>query len=118
MVEQDKYLWFLAEVSGDELSIDGEKRRYPRIATDEAATVQVLDSVFRRQPGTCASVDVSKGGVRIVTPAPARPDSLLRVKMKFSVACGDVRHCSPAEDGYYVGVRLHDYFLASSARSF
>jgi hypothetical protein len=114
MVEQDRYLWCLAEVSGSELTFDGEKRRYPRVATDEAASVQVL-APFQIETWDVRIVDVSKGGVRILTPRPLQPESLIRVKMRFSVSCGDVRHCSAAPGGFHAGVRLHDYFLASSA---
>jgi hypothetical protein len=31
------------------------------------------------------------------------------------VACGDVRYCIPADDGFYAGVRLHDYFVQGDA---
>ena len=55
-------------------------------------------------------VDVSEGGLRTHTPRQLTPGSLMRVKMQFSVACGDVRYHVPAERGFYAGVRLHDYF--------
>ena len=54
-------------------------------------------------------VDVSRGGLRTHTPNPLTPDSLIKIQMQFSVSCGDVRYCIPAENGFYVGVRLHDY---------
>ena len=117
MVEQDKYLWFLAEVSGNELDVEGDKRRYPRVATDEAASLQLL-APFSKENWDVRVVDVSKGGVRVFTPQPLTPDTLIRLKMKSSVACGDVRHCLATPEGFYAGVRLHDYFMASSARSF
>ena len=115
--EQDRYLWCLAEISTNEFSLEGEKRRYPRLGTDEPAVIQSLEP-FATDAWDVRIVDVSRGGVRIQSPRPLAVDSLIRVKMKFSVACGDVRHCSPVENGFQVGVRLHDYFLAASARSF
>jgi hypothetical protein len=117
MCEQDRYLWCLAEISGDELAPDGDRRHSLRVATDQAASVQSL-SPFSIDAWDVRVVDVSKGGVRIFTPRPLAFESLVRIKMKFTVACGDVRYCSPGEGGHYAGIRLHDYFLASTARSF
>ncbi len=112
MVEQDKYLWCLAELSGDELDVGGDKRLYPRVATDEAAAIQVL-ATFSNESWDVRVVDVSKGGLGIYTERPLAVDSLIRVKMKFSVACGDVRHCQSSGGGFHAGIRLHDYFLAN-----
>jgi hypothetical protein len=117
LCEQDRYLWCLAEISADELTLDGEKRRYPRITTDEPAVIQSL-APFATDVWDIRIIDVSKGGVRIHTPRPLEPESLIRVSMKFSIACGDVRHCTSTVDGYHAGIRLHDYFLANTARSF
>ncbi len=115
--EQDRYLWCLAEISTNEFSPEGEQRQYPRLATDEPAVIQSL-APFATEAWDVRIVDVSKGGVRIQTPRPLAPDSLIRVSMKFSIACGDVRHCTPTPTGYQAGIRLHDYFLANTARSF
>lgn len=114
--EQDRYLWCLAEISTNEFSPEGEKRRYPRLTTDEPAVIQLL-APFVPDHWDVRIVDVSKGGVRILTPRPLIAESLIRVQMKFSIACGDVRHCSPAANGYHAGIRLHDYFLANTAHS-
>jgi len=56
-------------------------------------------------------VDVSISGLRAFTPKSLLPGSLIKVKMQYSVACGDVRYCIPADDGFYAGIRLHDYFV-------
>jgi hypothetical protein len=104
LAEQDKYLWCLAE-------LHGERRRYPRVATDEAASVQILNP-FSVDVWDVRIVDVSEGGLRIYTPHPLPTESLIRIRMQHSVACGDVRHCTPADNWFYAGIRLHDYFLA------
>ena len=109
LAEQDQCLWYLAELSAEDGPQEGEKRRYPRVATDEPATIQVLNP-FMGEAWDVRIVDVSKGGLRTHTPKPLEPGSLIKVKMQFSVACGDVRYCVPGDKGFYAGVRLHDYF--------
>jgi hypothetical protein len=110
LAEQDKCLWYLAELSSEDGSPDGEKRRHPRLATNDPASLQVLNPF---SPGywDVRIVDVSKYGLRTHTPKSLLPGSLIRVKMQYSVACGDVRYCIPADHGFYAGVRLHDYFV-------
>ncbi len=109
LAEQDKCLWYLAELSADRAS-DGDKRRYPRVVTDEAAALQVINP-FSVDTWDVRIVDVSQGGLRTYTPTNLLPGSLLKIKMRYSVACGDVRYCVPADKGFYAGVRLHDYFV-------
>jgi hypothetical protein len=113
--EQDKFLWCLAELSGDTLVTGGEKRRYPRVATDEPASLQVL-SPFAAEAWEVRIVDVSTGGLRAITPEPLMPGALVRLNMRFSVACGDVRHCNPGDNGFQTGIRLHDYTPAPGTR--
>jgi PilZ domain len=109
LAEQDKFLWYLAEVSAEDVAGGGEKRRYPRVVTNEPASLQTLNP-FSVDIWDVRIVDVSEGGLRTHTPKPLMPGSLIQVRMQFSVACGDVRYCIPADNGFYAGVRLHDYF--------
>lgn len=109
LAEQDKCLWYLAELSAGERTRDGDQRRYPRVVTNDAAAIQVI-SPFGIDIWDVRIVDVSKGGLRTYTPKNLMPGSLIKVKMQYSVACGDVRYCVPADDGFYAGVRLHDYY--------
>jgi len=104
LVEQDKCLWYLAELRGGE----GERRKHPRLKTNQAASLQVLNP-FSADVWDIQIVDVSTGGLRTHTSKPLLPDSLIRVRMQYSVECGDVRYCIPAEEGFNAGVRLHDY---------
>jgi len=109
LAEQDVCLWYLAELTADKSASDGEKRRHPRLAMDEPATVQMLNP-FSIDEWDVRILDVSEGGLRTYTQQLLMPGSLIRVKMKFSVACGDVRYSVPTDNGFYAGVRLHDYF--------
>ncbi len=109
LAERDKCLWYLAELSAPQAADTGEKRRYPRLATDQPASLQSLHP-FSVENWDVRIVDVSEGGLRTHTPRQMIPGSLIRVKMPFSVACGDVRYCIPTDSGFYAGVRLHDYF--------
>jgi hypothetical protein len=110
LAEQDKCLWYLAELSAVEVPADGERRRHPRLATDDPASLQVLHP-FSAGIWDVRIVDVSKSGLRAHSPKTLQPGSLVKVRMQYSVACGDVRYCIPAENGFYAGVRLHDYFV-------
>ncbi|MGO9561542.1 MAG: PilZ domain-containing protein, partial [Candidatus Korobacteraceae bacterium] len=110
LAEQDQCLAYLAELSAEESFGGTEKRVYPRVATDEPASLQVLNP-FSAGMWDVRIVDVSKSGLRAYTSRPLTPGSLIRVKMQFSTACGDVRYCIPEENGFYAGVRLHDYFF-------
>jgi hypothetical protein len=110
LAEQDKCLWYLAELSAGEGAGDDDKRRYPRVVTNEGAALQVINP-FSVDTWDVRIVDVSKGGLRTYTSNSLMPGSLIKIKMRYSVACGDVRYCVPADDGFYVGVRLHDYFV-------
>ena len=108
LAEQDKCLWYLAELSAGERAGDGDKRRHPRVVTNEPAAIQVIHP-FGIDTWDVRIVDVSIGGLRTYTPKNLMPGSLIKVKMQYSVACGDVRYCVTAENGFYAGVRLHDY---------
>lgn len=109
LAEQDKCLWYLAELSSNEDS-GRERRRHPRLATDDPASLQVLNP-FSDDVWEVRIVDVSISGVRTFTPKGLLPGSLIKVKMQYSVACGDVRYCIPADNGFFAGIRLHDYFV-------
>jgi hypothetical protein len=110
LAEQDKCLWYLAELNSGEGIGSGERRQQPRQATDNPASLQVLNP-FSPGAWDVRIVDVSQSGLRTHTPKSLSPGSLIKVKMQYSVACGDVRYCIPAEQGFYAGVRLHDYFV-------
>ncbi len=110
LAEQDKCLWYLAELTTGEVPGDGERRRHPRLATNDPASVQILHP-FSAAIWDVRIVDVSKSGLRAHSPQSLPPGSLIKVRMQYSVACGDVRYCIPAENGFFAGVRLHDYFV-------
>jgi hypothetical protein len=110
LAEQDKCLWYLAELTAGEAAGDGERRRHPRLATNDPATVQVLHP-FSAGIWDVRIVDVSKSGLRAHSSRSLPPGSLIKVRMQYSVACGDVRYCIPAENGFFAGVRLHDYYV-------
>lgn len=110
LAEQDKCLWYLSELTNDEVAREGERRRHPRVATNDPASLQVLNP-FSDDIWAVRILDVSKSGLRAHTPINLPAGSLIKVRMHYSVACGDVRYCIPADDGFYAGVRLHDYFV-------
>lgn len=110
LAEQDKCLWYLAELSDGEGAADIEKRRSPRVVTNDAAAIQMI-SPFCIDTWDIRIVDVSKGGLRTFTPRDLAPGTLVKIKMQYSVACGDIRYCVAGENGFFAGVRLHDYYF-------
>ena len=110
LAEQDKCLWYLAELSDGVAALDSDKRGSPRVVTNDAAAIQVLNP-FCIDIWKVRVVDVSKGGLRTLTPRNLPPGALVKIRMQYSVACGDIRYCVPAENGFYAGVRLHDYYF-------
>lgn len=110
LAERDRCLAYLAELGSEESPGGAEKRAFPRVAIDEPASLQVLNP-FSASKWDVRIVDVSRGGLRTCTPNPLIKDSLIKIQMQFTVSCGDVRYCIPAETGFYAGVRLHDYFF-------
>ena len=109
LVEQDKCLWYLPELSSAEVAPGGERRRHPRVVTNDPASLQILNP-FSATIWDVRIIDVSLEGLRTHTSKSLAPGSLIKVRMHYSVACGDVRYCIPADTGYYAGIRLHDYF--------
>lgn len=114
LAEQDTCLWYMAELNSPEGADIGERRQQPRLATDDPATLRVLNP-FSAGTWDVRIVDVSEGGLRAHTPKFLAPGSLIKVKMRYSVACGNVRYCVAGDNGFYAGVRLHDYFRAKTA---
>jgi PilZ domain-containing protein len=110
LAEQDRCLAYLAELGSEESPAGADKRAYPRVATDEPATLQMLNP-FSAGKWDARIVDVSPGGLRTHTPKPLTPGALMKIHMQFSISCGDVRYCIPADKGFYAGIRVHDYFF-------
>lgn len=109
LVERDKCLWYLAELSVDAGSHSKEKRRHPRVITNDAALIQVLNP-FSPRVFEGRIVNVSESGLRAYTREHLPSGSLIRVTNQFATICGDVRYCLPKDEGFYTGLRRHDYF--------
>src|SRR5690349_10266570 len=66
LAERDKCLWHLAELTAHESVFDGERRRHPRVVTNEPASLQVLNP-FSVDIWDVRILDVSKSGLRTHT---------------------------------------------------
>ena len=89
-----------------------ERRREIRFSTDDPASLLGMNPV-RTQPVSVRIRDVSRSGMRLWTPEPLAPGSIIQVRLKALLVTAEVRYCCEAQDGYYVGVRIEDVFPSS-----
>ena len=82
-----------------------ERRREVRSRVDAPATRQKLD------PGSpdrsdIRVLDVSKSGLRLGVPELIEPGTMVQIRLKNTVALGEVRYCCPVGDRFHVGVQF------------
>lgn len=82
-------------------------RRQERVFVQLSAT---LSDEHNRRTSRCASVDLSRGGLRLMVPEELRLGALLELWIRLaSERCnyylvGNVRWCVPADTGYEIGL--------------
>jgi hypothetical protein len=84
-----------------------ERRREPRISTDDAASMQVLNPLMDGRVAIRV-LDVSRNGLKLSTLAHLQRGTLVQVYIRNIVAMGEVRHCVKIGDEFHAGVRLDD----------
>jgi hypothetical protein len=84
-----------------------ERRREPRVSTDDAALMQVLNPLMDGRLAVRV-LDVSRNGLKLKTETQLQRGTLVQIYIKNIVAMGEVRHCERIGDEYYAGVRLDD----------
>jgi len=84
-----------------------ERRREPRIATDDAASMQVLNPLLDGRVAIRV-LDVSRNGLKLCTLTHLQRGTLVQVYLRNIVAMGEVRHCVKIGDEFHAGVRLDD----------
>jgi len=101
----------LERLSANETVRDGrEKRREPRIITNDPALLQILIP-FSDEHLDVVILDASKSGLRLLLPTAVMPGSHVQVRMKDSIAFGNAKYCAPATEGFYIGVQLSDHVI-------
>ena len=98
----------LAEVRRtSEISKLRGSRKETRIPTDDPANARLYDPLLSEQVEVRV-LNASKGGLMLSTSKSFETGSLIQLRLRSTVVVGEVRHCSPAEDGFRVGVQIQD----------
>ncbi len=88
------------------------KRVEPRFKTDTGVTLQLPNQT---QPYPARMVDVSGVGFRLLVEQPIAVGETLQINVEDRRLLVTVRHCGPAENGYFVGVERIDKWLPGEA---
>ncbi|HSR07332.1 MAG TPA: PilZ domain-containing protein, partial [Bryobacteraceae bacterium] len=88
------------------------KRVEPRFKTDTGVTLQLPNQA---QPCPARMVDVSGVGFRLLVEQPIAVGEVLQINVEDRRLLVTVRHCGPAENGYFVGVERIDKWLPGEA---
>ena len=89
------------------------KRVEPRFKTDTGVTLQLPNQT---QPYPARMVDVSGVGFRLLVEQPIAVGEVLQINVEDCRLLVTVRHCGPAENGYFVGVERIDKWLPGEAQ--
>ncbi len=89
------------------------KRVEPRFKTDTGVTLQLPNQA---QPYPARMVDVSGVGFRLLVEQPIAVGETLQINVEDRRLLVTVRHCGPAENGYFVGVERIDKWLPGEAQ--
>jgi PilZ domain len=98
----------------DELAYFGpEKRKSPRVATDDRAVLTVLKP---EQPARLRIriVDASKEGLKLLAPLELMRGMIVQVHVHGFFILAEVRYCTPAGEGFHAGVQIQDVFRVAS----
>jgi hypothetical protein len=84
-----------------------ERRREPRTRVDIPARLKSVDPVTSIGPSTVVRiVELSRNGLKIKVDHGFLPKSLVQVIASNQIMMGQVRHSTPVEGGFHVGVQL------------
>ncbi len=84
-----------------------ERRREPRTRVDIAARLKSVDPVTSIGPSTTVRiVEISRSGLKISVDKEFLPKTLVQIIASNQIMMGQVRHSTPVEGGFHVGVQL------------
>src|SRR5215475_9006206 len=85
-----------------------ERRRERRLPTDESALLQLLNPLSEGRL-VIRVLDVSKNGLKLITPIQLHRGALVQVYLKGVIALGEIRYCTQTSDAEYcAGIQLSD----------
>ena len=86
-----------------------DRRAEPRLEVDIRARVKSLDPVTSIGPSTVGRVvEISRHGLKLRVRRPFMIGASLQILAERKMFLAKVRHCSPVEDDYHVGVLLSE----------
>jgi anti-sigma factor RsiW len=91
-----------------------ERRRHPRLPTDDPAKLRVLQPV-NLQTEDVQILDTSREGLRLRVPRALEAGALVQIRMKSLVVLAEVRHCRRVGEVYHAGVAIQDTFPSGSS---
>jgi anti-sigma factor ChrR (cupin superfamily) len=89
-----------------------ERRGAARTPANDRASMRVLTT----QPSGRVNVrilEMSKGGLKLLAPGSLHVGTSVQIRLKHTIALGEVRHCRPAGVAFHVGVLIQDVFPLS-----
>ena len=106
-----KLLDQIAEVDHAGNPSETERRRYPRINTDERASMRLIAPMMLERIQV-RIVNVSMGGLLIRMEHSLTPQTIIQLRVRNTFVLGEVRHAIRKDDGWYVGVKVQDLFAS------
>ena len=89
-----------------------ERRREPRAPSDEPASLKVLSPTLSAL-SEVRVLDISGGGMKLFVSDFLHPGMIVQVRLKGSVALGEVSYCVPVGTGFHVGLQVQEIYRPS-----
>jgi hypothetical protein len=86
---------------------EDERRRQPRMATDDPASIQILSPLTLERMDV-RILDVSRNGLKIRSPRRLNTGAILQIRLRDLFIMGEVRYCVQTPDGFYAGLYIQD----------
>jgi hypothetical protein len=84
-----------------------ERRREPRISTNDLASMHVLNPLLSEW-SKVQILDVSKGGLKLGTAESMAVGATVQLRLKGTFVLGEVRYCRRAAELFHVGIEIWD----------
>lgn len=86
-----------------------DRRVTPRRHVDQPSLLRVL-SPFSLGLIEVRTLDISRYGAKVRAPVRLQPLSIVHLRMEEFVCLGQVRHCTPHNGAFLIGIRIYEVF--------
>lgn len=97
-------------------SVPVERRRDRRIPVEAEGIVRLMNPLDR-QARPVRIADVSRMGMRLISPRRIQPGVVLQVRMNDLLIMGVVRHCTEQTREFHIGVSVEQLLRRTAASS-